>query len=406
MRYVSRLARAFPFFTETRKTASHFSWNCFRATTASIFIVAASTGPLLAEGAAAASKDLSQRTVSTFIAERQPAEWTLTFTGVLVARDEIAVGTALQDQRIASVEVEVGEQVKAGQVLVQLETAMLENKLREAEGRVARSKASLAQQEATLAQTQSALERAERLKMTRTISEQTYEDRASAVAVARQGVAVQRAENAEAQAQRAEAERQLERAAIRAPADGVVSERLARAGAQAGAEPLIRLIRDGAVEFAAEVPEADLPALAIGQPVKVKLAGRTGEINGTVRIVAPKIDRETRLGSAQIRLDTKEPLFAGAFGKAEVIFARREAIVVADSALVYGRGTDDCAVFVVNDGRVQRRPVETGLRKSGKVEIRAGLEPGERIVAKAGAALREGDAVTVVDLAQAGSVKK
>lgn len=378
-----------------------------RAAAASIFIVAAGTGPLLAEGAAASARaDLSQRTVSTFIAERQPAEWTLTFTGVLVARDEIAVGTSLQDQRIASVEVEVGEHVKAGQVLVQLETAMLENKLRESEGRVARSKASLAQQEATLAQTQSAFERAERLRMTRTISEQAYEDRASAVAVARQGVAVQRAENAEAQAQCAEAERQLERAAIRAPADGVVSERLARAGAQAGAEPLIRLIRDGAVEFAAEVPEADLPALAIGQPVKVKLAGRTVEVNGKVRIVAPKIDRETRLGSAQITLDTTEPLFVGAFGRAEVIFAKREAIVVADSALVYGRGTDDCAVFVVSDGRVQRRPVETGLRKSGKVEIRAGLEPGERIVAKAGAALREGDAVTVVDLVQAGSVKK
>nr|WP_180882750.1 efflux RND transporter periplasmic adaptor subunit [Mesorhizobium loti] len=386
MRYVSRLVRA---------------------AATSLFIVTAGTGPLLAEGAAASAQtDLSQRTVSTFVAERQPAEWTLTFTGVLVARDEIAVGTALQDQRIASVEVEVGEHVKAGQVLVRLETAMLENKLRESEGRVARSKAGLAQQQATLAQTQSALERAERLRMTRTISEQTYEDRASAVAVAKQGVAVQRAENAEAQAQRAEAERQLERAIVRASADGVISERLARAGAQAGAEPLIRLIRDGAVEFAAEVPEADLPALAIGQPVKVKLAGRSGEIDGKVRIVAPKIDRETRLGSAQIALDTREPLFAGAFGKAEVVFARREAIVVADSALVYGRGTDDCAVFVVNDGRVQRRPVETGLRKSGKVEIRSGLEPGERIVAKAGAALREGDAVTIVDLMQAGSVKK
>lgn len=378
-----------------------------RAAATSLFVVAAGTGPLRAEGAAASTQpNFSQRTVSTFIAERHPAEWTLTFTGVLVARDEIAVGTALQDQRIASVEVEIGERVSAGQVLVRLETAMLENKLRESEGRVARSKAALAQQEATLARTQSALERAERLKTTRTISEQTYEERASAVEVARQGVAVQRAENAEAQAQRAEAERQLERAAIRAPADGVVSERLARAGAQAGAEPLIRLIRDGAVEFAAEVPEADLPALAIGQPVKVKLAGRSGEINGMVRIVAPKIDRETRLGAAQITLDTKEPLFAGAFGKAEVIFAKREAIVVADSALVYGRGTEDYAVFVVNDGRVQRRPIETGLRKSGKVEIRAGIEPGERIVAKAGAALREGDAVTVVDLAQAGSVKK
>ena len=126
-----------------------------------------------------------------------------------------------------------------------------------------------------------------------------------------------------------------------------------------------------------------------------------------MRVVAPKIDRETRLGAAQIALDTNEPLFAGAFGRAEVVFAKREAIVVADSALVYGRGTDDSAVFVVESGRVQRRPVETGLRKSGKVEIRTGLEPGERIVAKAGAALREGDAVTVVDLVPAaGSVKR
>lgn len=381
-----------------------------RAAAISFFLLMTGTSPLLADGASAAASaqpSLSQRTVSTLITERQPAEWTLTFTGVLVARDEIAVGTAQQDQRIASVEVEVGQRVTAGQVLVRLETAMLENKLREAEGRVARSKASLAQQEATLAQAKASLERAERLKASRTISEQTYEDRASSVAVTTQAVAVQRAENAEAEAQRAEAARQLERSIIRASADGIVSERLARAGAQAGAEPLVRIIRDGAVEFAAEVPEADLAALAVGQPVKVRLAGRTSEIGGTVRVVAPKIDRETRLGSAQITLDTTEPLFAGAFGRAEVVFAKREAIVVADSALVYGRGTEDCAVFVVEGGRVQRRPVETGLRKSGKVEIRTGLAPGERIVAKAGAALREGDAVTVVDLAPAaGSVQR
>ena len=381
-----------------------------RAAAASFSLLLAGTSPLLADGASAAASaqpTLSQRTVSTLIAERQPAEWTLTFTGVLVARDEIAVGTAQQDQRIASVEVEVGQRVTAGQVLVRLETAMLENKLREAEGRVARSKASLAQQEATLAQARAALDRAEELKLSRIISEQTYEERTSTVAVATQGVAVQRAENAEAEAQRAEATRQLERAIIRASADGVVSERQARAGAQAGAEPLVRIIRDGLVEFAAEIPEADLPSLAVGQPVKIRLAGRTSEIGGTVRVVAPKIDRETRLGAAQIALDTNEPLFAGAFGRAEVVFAKREAIVVADSALVYGRGTDDSAVFVVESGRVQRRPVETGLRKSGKVEIRTGLEPGERIVAKAGAALREGDAVTVVDLVPAaGSVKR
>lgn len=370
---------------------------------ASFLMVAVGAEPLLADSASAAASARAaapRRTVSTFLAQRAPAEWSLNFTGTLVARDEIAVGTALQDQRIAAVEVELGERVTAGQVLVRLETEMLENKLREAQGRVARGEAALAQQETTLAQAQSGLERAERLKLTRTISEQAYEDRTSALAVARQGVALQQAEVAEAVAQRAEAERQLERAVIRAPAAGILSERLARAGAQAGAEPLLRIIRDGTLDFAAEVPEADLPALAVGQPVKVRLAGRKDVIDGTVRTIAPKIDRETRLGTAQIALDTTQPLFAGAFGKAEVVFARHDAIVVADSALVYGRGIDDCAVFVVESGHVRRRPVETGLRRSGKVEIRSGLSAGERIVATAGATLREGDAVSVVEATQ------
>lgn len=370
---------------------------------ASFLMFAVGAEPLLADSASAAASARAmtpRRTVSTFVAQRTAAEWSLNFTGTLVARDEIAVGTALQDQRIAAVEVDLGERVAAGQVLVRLETEMLENRLREAQGRVARGEAALAQQETTLAQAQSALERAERLRLTRTISEQTYEDRASALAVARQGTALQRAEIAEAVAQRTEAERQLERAVVRAPASGVVSERLARAGAQAGAEPLLRIIRDGTLDFAAEVPEADLPALAVGQSVKVRLAGRKDVIDGKVRTIAPKIDRETRLGTALIALDTTQPLFAGAFGNAEVVFARRDAIVVADSALVYGLGIDDCAVFVVETGHVRRRPVETGLRRSGKVEIRSGLAVGERIVATAGATLREGDAVSVVEATQ------
>lgn len=369
---------------------------------ATIFtILIASPTPLLADGAstiASTQAEPSQRTVSTSITEEHPVDWFLILTGTLVARDEIAVGTAQQDQRIASVEVEVGDQIKAGQVLVRLETAMLENKLNESEGRVARTKAALAQQEETLAQAQLALERAGQLKVSGNISRQTHEDRKSSVALAEQGVEVHHAEFVEAKAQYAEAERQLASAVIRAPIDGIVSQRHARAGEQSGAEPLILIIRDSTIEFAAEVPETDLPKLAIGQLASVRLPGRADAIVGSVRMVGPKIDRETRLGNARISLDTKDPLFAGVIGKARVVFATRNSIVISDSSLVYERGSDNTAVFVVDDGRVKRRWVETGLRKDGKVEIRAGLTPGERIVAKAGATLREGDSVTVVDV--------
>lgn len=364
-----------------------------------MLLCAGSTGR--ADGAAASVPTeavVTTRTVSTFVAASGMREWTLSLSGILVARDEIAVGSPLQDERIATVEVEVGDRVAAGQLLVRLETAMLENQLREAEGRVARASAALAQQEATLLQAQNSLDRADRLRSSRTIAEQAYEERRSAVTIARQGVAVERAEHVQAEALRAEAQRRLERAEIRAPAAGIVSERLARAGALAGSEPLVRLIRNGEIELAAEIPESEMSLLAVGQPAKVKLPGREDPVAGHVRMISPKIDRETRLGTAQIALNTGERLFPGSFGRADIVVLRRPSIVIEDSALLYGEAAGEVSVFVVDNGHVVRRPVEAGLRQNGKVEIRAGLASGDRVIAKAGTSLREGDAVTTIDL--------
>ena len=359
-----------------------------------------------ADGSAAAvvQTEAAKRVVSTFVVASGMSEWTLSFSGILAAREEIAVGAPQQDQRIASVDVEVGDRVAAGQVLVRLDTAMADNQLREAEGRVARSRAAVAQQQATAAQAQAALERASRLKASGTVSGQVYDERFSAAAVARQGIAVAQAELGQAEAQLAESRRLRERAVIVAPVGGTVSERHANAGALTGSEPLIRLIRDSKVELAADIPERELPQLAIGQPAEVSLSGRDDAIRGKVRLITPKIDRDTRLGGARIALDTDAALFPGAFGRAEVVVAKRQAIVIADSALLYG-GTDKAAVFVVEHGRVVRRTVETGLRDNGRLEIRAGLKAGDIVIAKAGASLREGDAVTTTDIgAVTGSV--
>lgn len=357
-----------------------------------------------ADGAAAAVPaeiDNPARTISTFVAASSMREWTLSLSGMLVARDEIAIGSPLQDQRIASVAVEVGDRVVAGQLLMRLETGMLENQLREAEGRVARAGAALAQQEATLVKAENSLDRAGRLRTSRTISEETYEERLSAVTISRQAVAVERAEHVQAEALLAEAQRRLERAEILAPAAGIVSERLARAGALVGTEPLVRLIRDGEIELAAEIPESDMSLLAVGQTVTVRIAGQTGRIAGRVRMIGPKIDRETRLGTAQIALETDAALFPGTFGRADIVILRQLSIVIDDSALLYGDTPGEVSVFVVDQGHVVRRPVEAGMRQGGKVEIRAGLRAGERVVAKAGASLREGDAVTTIDLQSA-----
>lgn len=353
-----------------------------------------------AEGNAAAAvapTEPARRAVTVFTASREPATWSLSFNGLFVPREEVAVGTSLQDQRIASVEGEAGDVVSKGQVLVRLDTGKLDNQVRENEGRVARARAALAQQQATLVQAGANFERAKQLIVSRAISKKDYDDRQSALDVARQAVAAEEAEYTQAEAQLAEARRERARAVIEAPVAGIVSERKARAGALAGSEPLVSLIRDGEIELAAEVPESDLSLLKVGQASRVTLSDGT-VVPGRIRLVSPKIDRETRLGTAYIALEGKgAALFSGAFGRAEVEVAQRNAILVSDSALLHGAQPSDASVFVVVDGKAVKRNVELGARQNGKVEIRSGLRDGERVIAKAGPLLRDGEPVTPVD---------
>jgi HlyD family secretion protein len=365
---------------------------------AALLVIAAAAGPARASGEAAASVPApsATRTVTTLVADSRPQQWTRSFAGIFVAREEIAVGTTLTDQRIASVEVEIGDRVAAGQVLARLETDMLENLLREAKGRVARANAAMAREEETVTHEQRKLARARQLSHLQAAT--ILEERVSALALAEQAVEVARADYDQAEALEAEARRRLDRAVIVAPADGIVSERLARAGALAGSDPLLKLIRGGEIEFAAEVPETELPLLAVGQTVKVKLSGRADWLQGHVRVINPKIDRETRLGTAQVTLSTERPPFAGTFGRAEIVVGERKAIMVDDSALLFGAPDGAVSVFVVDGGQVVRKSVKPGMRQGGKVEITSGLSTGERVVLKSGASLREGEAVATKDV--------
>ena len=87
-----------------------------------------------------------------------------------------------------------------------------------------------------------------------------------------------------------------------------------------------------------------------------------------------------------------------------VIKDQRKAIMVDDSALLYGAPDGTVSVFVVDAGKVTRKTVQPGMRQGGKVEIVSGLATGDRVVLKAGVSLREGEAVLARDVqpAQAG----
>ena len=111
------------------------------------------------------------------------------------------------------------------------------------------------------------------------------------------------AEKAQIEAQRRELNWRRGRTEVVAPADGIISRRMARVGGYAAgaAEPMFRIVANGEVELDAEVTETRMAAIKVGQTARVEVAG-VGAIAGTVRLVSPEVDKATRLGRVRIYL--------------------------------------------------------------------------------------------------------
>ncbi|MGE4249437.1 MAG: efflux RND transporter periplasmic adaptor subunit [Parvibaculaceae bacterium] len=335
--------------------------------------------------------------VTTMTVGKRPMERKLAITGTLVARDEIAIGTALAGQRIGEVLAEEGDRVGKGQVLIRLETDILVTQLRDTQARVARATAAVAEKAAQRAEAQASFRRTEKLRASGVANQQQYDERQMAFLAADHALKALEAELTQAEAQAAEAQAQLDRAEIRAPEAGIVSERSAQTGAVAGGDPLMKLIRNGEIELAAEIPEADLPAIAQGQGVSVALSGIERRFPGTVRLIAPKVDPRSRLGIVRVALPQNPVIRPGLFARGEFLVERRDVDAVADTAVLYQEPGNRPYVYVVgDDARVARRFVEPGLRRDGYVEIRSGLAAGEKVVKGAAAFLDEGDRIAPV----------
>jgi RND family efflux transporter MFP subunit len=345
------------------------------------------------------------------VARVSPADFTETVlaTGSLVAREEILVVPEVEGLRITEVLADEGQRVEKGQVLARLVSDTLDAQLAQNDAALARTaaaiaqaKSSIVQAEARLVESRNALERAKPLRQSGHLTEAVYDQREQAartaeaqLAAARDGLRVAEAERAQVEAQRRELTWRRGRVEVRAPADGIISRRMARVGGYAAgaAEPLFRIVAKGELELDAEVVETRLAAIAAGQEARVAVAG-LGEVAGTVRLVSPEVDKATRLGRVRIFLGDNPGLRVGAFARANIATAASSGLAVPASAVLYG--PDGPTVQVVRGDRVETRSIKTGLAANALVEVRGGLADGDLIVARAGTFLRDGDTVRPV----------
>ncbi|GEP00339.1 efflux RND transporter periplasmic adaptor subunit [Methylobacterium haplocladii] len=368
-----------------------------------------------AEGSRAPAKASLIPAVSVVEAARREIVESVVVTGTLVPRDEILVTPEIDGYRVTEVLVEEGMRVQRGQVLARLSHDLIDRQLVQqsalvdkASAAVPQAQSSIEQAEATETEARLSYDRARQLLQTGNATAVVMESRTAALrqaegklAFARNGLLIAKAELAQAKAVQDELELRLARTEIRAPEAGIVNRRTARVGitASSAAEPLFRLIARGEIELEGEVIETKLPLLHEGRPAWIEL-GSGERVRGSVRAVYPEVDKASRLGKVRIRLDADPRLRIGTFARGAVELARTRGVTVPQASVLYG-GTKGSSVLVAAGGRVEAREVRIGLSDDDDIEIRTGLTEGERVVARAGSFLRDGDRVRPIPVAAA-----
>ena len=337
-------------------------------------------------------------TVSTVMVKSVDLALNFSANGGVYAWQEAGVGAEVQGLRVNDVRVDVGQSVQRGQVLA---TFSADGVLAD----VAVARAGVAEAQANALEAQANADRARSLQNSGALSNQQIQ----------QMLTVEQSARARLESAKAALDAQqvrMQHTQVLAPDSGTIVQRNVAVGAVAGPGDLFRLIRQGRLEWRAEVTSSELARVQPGAEVFVTAPG--GAVaRARVRMIGPTVDAQTRAGLVYVDLlgmREGEKLALGAafkpgmFAKGDFVFGNSSALTIPQQAVVVRDGFSYC--FVVGaDGRVAQRKISVGRRSSaqdgGVVEVLSGLEPGAQVVAGGAGFLNDGDLVKVVQAAAA-----
>ena len=330
----------------------------------------------------AASGPKPSLTVNVIAPQRLDIPLNVAANGSIAAWQEASVGNEAQGYRLAEVRVNVGDVVKKGEVLAVFAADM-------AQAELSQGKAAVAEAEANLAAATADAQRARDLQSNGALSAQQINQYLTLEKTAKARLDVQKATVNALQVR-------LNQTQVKAPDNGIISARNATVGAVVPAgQELFRLIRQGRLEWRAEVASTDLLRLKPGQAVRVTPAGGT-PIDGTVRMVAPTVDTATRNGLVYVDLPKPQGAKAGMFARGEFAIGDKPGLTLPQTAVLLRDGYS--YIFQIQpDSKVRQLKVNVGRRLGDRIEITTPLDASARFVASGTGFLSDGDLVRVAD---------
>lgn len=334
-----------------------------------------------AAAAAAASGKGQIPTVTVVVPGRSQVARTVTASGALAAQRDQPVGIAGEGGLVTRVLVDAGSWVRQGQVLATVDRSVQSQEAAQlaAQIQVSRADAALAENE---------LDRAQALVSRGFVSKADLDRKRAArdAAVARVRVS---------QAQFGASRARVGRLDIRAPASGLILARTVEVGQVVGpgAGALFRLAAGGAMEMRAQVPQQDIALLRVGMPASVMPIGLDRSFAGSVRLVSPVIDPQSRQGEVRIAVRYDPSIRPGGFAEARISSGTTTAPLLPQSAVLSDEKGN--YVYIINSkNEVERRPIKIGSVDDEGVTIAEGLSGQEAVVLSAGPFLNPGQKVS------------
>jgi membrane fusion protein, multidrug efflux system len=357
------------------------------------------------------------RQVKTVQVAETPIGETVTVNGTLTAYDQATVGTKVAG-RLQSISVDFGTVVRKGQAIAKLEPQDYQLRVQQAEASLAQARArvglspdggddrvtmdetgTVREAKAVLDESKAKRDRAARL-INQGIIPKAEMDTADAdykVAMSRYQDAVEEIRNrqgvlAQRRSELNLARQQLADTVLYAPMTGVVQEKRASVGEYlAAAAPVVDIVQIDPLRLRVDVPERESHKIHTGQSVRVTVEGDPDAYLGTVKRLSPSISQQNRVLSVEADVRNNGHLKPGAFVKAEIVTDQASsAATVPPSAIVTFAGIEK--VITVEGGKAVEKVVITGRRGQDWVEIKSGINVGQRVIVNPGN-LQSGQAV-------------
>lgn len=321
------------------------------------------------------------RDVSIVVAQRETVPDYVEAVGTVRAAETSQLASQLMGT-IVSMHAREGDRVRRGQVLAVLDAAQAGAALDRASAGATAAEKEVAAAESDLRLAESTLKRYQALYERKSVSPQEFDEVQSRFTAAQARRDAAAAGKSSAQAAVVQARTGLDYTRIRAPFDGVVTAKFADPGSLAApGNPLFIVENPSRFRLEATVDESDIGLVHLGDGVPVAIDALGGnEVEARVSQIVPAADPSSRTFLVKLDLPARADLRSGLFGRAHFRRGQRDRLTIPHSALVQ-RGQLQGVYVVGPDQIVNLRFITVGKPSGKGLEVLAGLDPGERLVA-------------------------